>query len=436
MEEQRKNPSETYIEPNYKKDGVVTTIANIGYLFALWIMTVLTPIYSTMVAAGIFSLALSVSNICDAVATYNITAFYSSDVKKTYSDSEYFIFRTMTTTISAFLCLILAFSFGYTGETLLCVLVYYVYKIAEKFSTILYLEMQRAGKYYLAGYSLIGKSILSLLAFWLMIWLSKSLLFSLLVLSIVGIAFLMFVDIPLAKHFNPEAVQFSKSSLKTASHLFIAVLPLFFAGFVASTIPSFPRIVFDQNFGDESLGFFASMSAITILIQAAIDALLVPFTPKFAFFIEKKDKKNFIKIILVFCGLAILLTLVAFLLVIFLGDWLLKLLYTKSDGSCPILEYSYIFKWIVLATGLSAIAIILSTTLISLRYLKPLWISAIIAFAAMITSSYLLIPNHFMYGILGTLFISYGVEVICFAVSVSFGIHKRFSNGQNDLIVQ
>jgi hypothetical protein len=55
MEEQRKNPSETYIEPNYKKDGVVTTIANIGYLFALWIMTVLTPIYSTMVAAGIFS---------------------------------------------------------------------------------------------------------------------------------------------------------------------------------------------------------------------------------------------------------------------------------------------------------------------------------------------------------------------------------------------
>ena len=41
---------------NYKKDVIVNTIAQLLYLFALWLMTILTPRFGSSADAGIFTI--------------------------------------------------------------------------------------------------------------------------------------------------------------------------------------------------------------------------------------------------------------------------------------------------------------------------------------------------------------------------------------------
>src|SRR5574344_515874 len=302
------NEISNFIEPNYKKDAIVNTIANIAYLFALWLMTLLTPRIGNFNDAAIFTLALSVANICTAVATYNINIFYSSDIEHKYSDAHYLSFGVTTTFISLVLSVILCFAFGYTAETFWCVVLYYLFKCAENISLVLYVTMQRAGKLYVAGYSLLGKTVVCLLIFVLTLVLSKNLVLTFGILAAVAFAYMIFVDFTLTRHFSKNALSVNKTIYKMAMTLFLAALPVFIYGLSFATIPSFPRIVFGQFFSETEVGYFGTMSSICVLIQAAINALITPFIPKFAYCYEKKDSKGFAKLLGAFVLFDVVLT--------------------------------------------------------------------------------------------------------------------------------
>lgn len=418
---------ETFIRPNYKKDAMVNTIANILYLFALWLMTFLTPKIGNFADAGVFTIALSLANICTAISTYNISIFQASDVNKKYKDNHYLYFGLTTTFISFIIALSLCFAFGYLSgpngvATFFAIFLYYVFKSAENVSLIFYVSMQRQGKMYLSGYSLLVKAVVMLGIFVGVYAISKSLVLTMGVLAVSAYLYMFLVDFTLVKKHCGNVLKIDKANFKIAMSLFAAAAAVCIYGFSFAMIPSLPRMIYEKlpSVSAEQVGYFGTMAAITVLIQAAVNALLVPFIPKITKAYNDREFKEFFKILAGFTLLIGGLTLVAFLMVHFLGHWALTLFYGEAIG-----EYSSIFKWIVLATGLQTMIILLATVCISMRKKIAVAVVSLLGLAVMGGLVYPLVANFEMMGIVYVYYISYGIMALGFIGVLIYCLYKQ-----------
>ena len=418
---------ETFVRPNYKKDAMVNTIANISYLFALWLMTFLTPKIGNFADAGVFTIALSLANICTAISTYNISIFQASDVNKKYKDKHYLYFGLTTTFISFLIALGLCFGFGYLNgpdgvAVFFAIFLYYVFKSAENVSLIFYVSMQRQGKMYLSGYSLLVKAVVMLGIFVGVYALSKSLVLTMGVLAASAYAYMFLVDFMLVKKHCGNVLKIDKPNFKFAMTLFIAAAAVCIYGFSFAMIPSLPRMIYEKlpTVSQEQVGYFGTMAAITVLIQAAVNALLVPFIPKITKAYNDREFKEFFKILAGFAILIAGLTLVAFLMVHFLGHWALTLFYGEAIG-----EYAGIFKWIVLATGLQTSIILLATVCISMRKKTAVAVVSLLGLAVMGALVYPLVKSFEMMGIVYVYYISYGVMALGFIGVLIYCLFKQ-----------
>lgn len=408
-----------------KKSGLealLNAFSNILFLFCLWLMSLLLPKLTAdgFEAAGIFTMCLSVANIATAISTYNILSFYSSDTEKRFKDEHYFYFGIMTTLISLIVCFVMCFIYGYTAEVLWSVVLYYCFKLFDNFSYILRASLQRAGKLTVFCYSLIVRSILSIGIFCLALYFSQSLVLTMGILAIFGLFYFVFVDLLLTRKYCKTIFTFNKQVFKTASSLFILALPVCIYGLSFAAIPSIPRLMYENIFHDKTLlGYFGTMAAVTVLIQAATAALMLPFVPKLANFYKEKNNKEFVKLEAKLLGFVSVFILIAFFMVFFLGDWALKLVYGEA-----ILEYSGIFKWIVLATGLQSLVVVMSDTVTAMRKLKLLTIASLCGVALMGALMYPLIKAFEMYGIVYVYYISYGVIAAILLTTIIYSVIK------------
>lgn len=418
---------ETFVRPNYKKDAAVNTIAHIFYLFALWLMTFLTPKIGNFADAGVFTIALSIANICTAISTYNISTFQASDVNKKYKDNHYLYFGLTTTFISFLIAISLCFGFGYLNgpngvAVFFTIFLYYVFKSAENVSLIFYVSMQRQGKMYLSGYSLLVKAVVMLGIFVGVYAISKSLVLTMGVLAVSAYAYMFLVDFLLVKKHCGNVLKIDKPNFKIAMTLFGAAAAVCIYGFSFAMVPSLPRMIYERlpDVSTDQVGYFGTMAAITVLIQAAVSALLVPFIPKITKSYLDKDFKEFFKVILIFTALIAGLTLVAFLMTAFLGEWALTLFYGES-----IRPYTGIFKWIVLATGLQTFVILLATVCISMRKKIAVAVVSLLGLIAMISLVYLLVSSFKMMGIVYVYYISYGIMTLGFVGVLIYCLSKQ-----------
>lgn len=416
----------TYIENikiNYRKDVIVNTISQILYLLVIWIMTIITPRIGSSADAGIFTVALSISNICTAIATYSINFYVASDVDYQYRTKNYLYFGLTTTFISFFISIIISLSFGYSNDSIMfwSILLFYLFKCAENITLIITAGMQRVGKLYLSGYALILKSIISLLIFILVLFFTKNIVLAFGLISTFAFLYLFFIDFQLLQKYTNESYKFTSEVYKISLKLFVLAFPVFLYGISFATIGSFPRIVLNQYVSREIVGYFGTMTAITAVIQSGISALLVPFLPKITLFYKKRQKRNLVIFALSFLTLILFATTLAFVLSLYLDKWLMAVLY-PSDPTA--LDYANYFKWIILVAGLQAATLFFCLFLIALRKLKRLAIASSFGIISMFAISYPLIQLFKIDGAIYVFAISYGIMLIAAAASSFISIEK------------
>lgn len=408
---------------NYKKDVIVNTIAQIFYLFVLWLMTMLTPRLSNSANQGIFTLALSVSNICTAIATYSISSYVATDLKHKYNDQHYLYFGLTSTFISLVVSIIISLAFGYQHDSPLfwAVILYYLYKCSENITITIQASMQRAGKLHISGYALIIKALISLIIFTVSLLISKNLVISFGALAAFGFLYLFFVDYRLLRKYTNQSYKLTKDIYKIALSLFIVALPLFIYGEAFASIASFPRMVLGNVVSKEVVGYFGTMAAISSLIQSAITAILTPFLPKISKHYFDNNRKDLLKLLGALLGFIIVLTGIAFLCGCFLDKWVMGILYPKDPAS---IDYAHFFKWIILATGVQAIVVVTSLSLVAIRNILAVGISSVIGLISMFIFSYVLIPNKTISGVIYVFFIAYGLMAVISIAYMAIKIYK------------
>jgi len=411
---------------NYKKDTVINTVSQIVYLFVLWLMTIITPRLGNSVDAGIFTIALSVANICTALATYSINFYVASDIKKKFNNQHYLCFGLTSTSLSILVAFIISLSFGYYKDPIMfwAVILFYIYKCAENITLIIAANMQRVGKLYISGYALLIKAVTSLLIFTLTLYFSKNIVLSFGLLAIFAVLYLVFVDYQLLKKYTKDSYKFDKEIYKASLSIFILALPLFIYGISFAAIGSFPRIVLEKFASKEVVGYFGTMAAITSVIQSGISALFIPFLPKLAEMYQANNKKYMIKMLLIFIGLIMFLTGVVFLSGCYLDKWFLSILYPKDK---VVLDYAHYFKWIILVGGLQALVIVVALTLVALRRLRHVGLFSLIGLILMFSLSFLLISKYLLEGAIYVFVIGYGIMFLLMTTSLVVYLVKNNS---------
>ncbi len=404
---------------NYKKDVLLNTLGNVAYLGALWLMSILVVRFSGYEDAGLFALAMTTSNIYVSLASYSIRLYYASDISHNFSDSQYILSRIFTVGSSMLICVLSSLVVGYNAVEMLAIVLFYVYKSAEMASDILFGTLQRYGKLYLSGYSLIVKSILSLLLFSGVLYATKNLLLTLLLMAILSVAILIFVDVRMVKRHAVLSITIHKSDIKPTFRLLVVCFPVFIVGLCYNVIPSLPRLSFERMYSTEELGYYSSIATISVLIATFVNCLVIPLIPKLSEHYHNGQAKKMLKGVMLTILCTIVLSMAAYAFVVIEGNWLLNLLFGPE-----ILAYAYIFPPVILATMLTAIIICVNSFFVVTDAQTLLMVGALIgAGICVVTVSYFC-RTFYMMGIPISLFISQAIELIFLAVCIAYIMHR------------
>lgn len=406
---------------DYKKDAVWNTLGNFFYMGALWLMSIVVVRLSNFENAGLFSVALTTSNIYISLGSYSMRLYYSADINYKFSDSQYFLARIITVILSLFCCGILSFFIGYRGQHLAAILLYYCFRSMEMMSDVLFGVLQRYGKLYLSGYLLIIRSIIDLFIYCGILYFTKNLNFSFGCMFLCSLIIFLCVEFPLAKKYSSELKISFFMNWKAALNILAICFPLFFVGLCYNIVPSVPRLVFERYYTTKELGYYSSIATSTVLISTCVNSLIIPLIPKLSEFFQQKQKKKLLLVSLLMGALSIGLGIVAIIAVTILGQPVMELIFGKE-----ILSYLYLFPNIIIATTFTSIIICLNAIFVSINWRRQMLIGAIIGAILCFLTAVPFCQTFYMQGIAACLILSQLVEIL-FLISCLYVFFKKWN---------
>ena len=162
-------------------------------------------------------------------------------------------------------------------------------------------------------------------------------------------------------------------------------------------------------YSTEELGYYSSISTITVLISTAVNCVLVPLVPKFTTYYLERKKKNMAILTFGCIGIILLIGVICVIMSLILGKWLLTLLFGEE-----IAPYVYIFKWVIVATILQSIIICFNDFFVDVDKQNILMTGAILGLVLCTALAFPLCKEYYMYGVTNALIISQGIEIIFF----------------------
>lgn len=337
------------------KDVFYNTYGTFFYFFCQWFITVLVVRISGYHDAGVLSLIISTTNLFYCIALFGVRQYQVSDVIKKYTDNQYLYARIITITLCLIIFMFALCFLGFDQETLLCSLVYIIYKSGEALSDVLFGSYQRYSCYKNIAISFTLKGILTVSTFALVLMLTKNLFVTLLVNVLVFYAVLLFYDIPkLKQKFELKLKKFDcRDLLKLCFPLMLYSCMVPYLNFIT-------RLIIEKNYGTEILGYYSSVTMVFVVMSTLMGSIFVSVIPKIAsFYIERKVnvlKKSILGLIVLIFAVAIIACFAAALL----GDFLFSLVFGKG-----IVDYMYLLIPTIIASITLTYTGLFSSVLIS-----------------------------------------------------------------------
>lgn len=414
---QRKQTEPEGKELSVGKNMAWNSFGSITYLACQWLITILVVRLSNgYEAAGALSLAMSVYNIFAPLALYRMYTYQVSDVNRENTAGEYFSLRIITSLIALVSCMVYAVV-TCSPQSLAAIFLYAVFKIIALLIDVLHGVDQIHKRMDYIGKSLILQGILSLAAFCIVFAATKSLEFSLAVMTvstaIVGVCY----DYPRSRRFERVKLGISR---KKAGHLLVYCFPIVIAAVACGAAPSIPRQVLALMDGESMLGIYASVAAPVAIIQMGASYLYNPLLSIIAEHFAKGEKKELLSLIgKVSLGIAAIGIVCAIGFEMF-GAWLLELIFGPT-----IVPYTYLLLPIIASTIISAFVWFLNDLLVALRCFKGSFAGNVVAAAIAIPASYIFVATWDMNGVSFTSIVAYAIGALIMVAFVASLFTKR-----------
>lgn len=363
------------------KNVIYNTIGTFFYFFCQWLTTILVVRISGYEDAGILSLVISFTNIFYFIALFGVRNFQVTDINHDFTDRDYLTSRHITSGIALMLFVIAMFCMKFNHITVLCCLLYMIFKIFEGYTDVIFGIWQNHDGYFEILISYIGKGLLTIIGF------CAGLYFFDLPVAIAIQAFLYFLFIviydgneikKLVKNFEIKTGQYKK--------MLIPCIPLMIYGLIVPYLNFLSRYVVELKFGTEILGYYSSITMVFTVMSTLMGSIFVTILPKIAYLYQTGKYKELNKYIAIANFGIIGFGIICVVLGMLLGDFVFSILFGKQ-----ILSYMYLLTPTIIASIILSLVSLTSSILISFRKnTLMLWINIIGVVICTLSISYIM----------------------------------------------
>lgn len=402
---------------NLNRGMLWNAVGNLIYLGCQWLVTIfVTNLGADFTDAGILSIAMSVSATFQTIALFGIRNFQVSDINGKYTDTAYVAFRIITCAVALLGCIVFSLISGYLGATLLSIIFFMFFRLAENFSDVLHGILQKNNRLDLVGKAFAIKGIALIASFLAAYTLSGSLSLGILAMALVSIATTVAYDLLNTRKLSRFRAY---DSLKNCIALSKETLPLCVYLFLSAAIVTIPKLILEKELGGEILGAYASIFAPAILIQAAMGYIYNPFAQIFADYKERREVRAFSLLGVKIAGAIAVLTALMLLASSLFGEFALKLLFSED-----ILPYVHLLSPILIAITVTSVFGFLCMIATVLRSIAALVISSFVGFLLCIFLTAPMIKLYSANGASISLIIATAASSLILLVVIAFKLIK------------
>ena len=400
-----------------KRNLLFNTVGNGIYYLSQWIITgwliqKLSGAQGTY-NAGLLSTAATVANMFIGLAGFGMRNFQVSDLSGEYSDTAYEVSRYITVGISFLLGLVYSLVTGYREVQLWCIIIFLLYKLTEPMTDVWHGVLQKAERMDIIGIAYAIRGILSVAVFSAGMLITKNLVVSLILLTVSALLLSYFYDLRKTN----EVFQRGSANPRKLAALLFTCLPLAVHTFLNGVSTNLPKIYLERLLGTEQMGIYNLVNSPVLILQVGIAYLFAPFITHFTRCLEEKDKKGFIHLAAVVCGIVLAAGALGLLGCAVFGKMGLTILYHDQK----VTEAAGLLYPMVICVVFSCFSVLLCMLNTVLRSMAGLIISNVaeILVAVLISS-----PLIRKFGMAGTSVATTATLIVQCALLVIFGLRS------------
>lgn len=393
------------------QNALYNTVGTIVFCFCQWITSALLVVHlspeATAVAnTGLLQLSISVTNIFFAISNYSIRTYQISDVDNKYSNGDYIGARFVTAALAVILCIIYVLVLGYDARTVVCIVLYMIFKLNETFSDVLHGIDQRNYRMDYVGISFCIRGVLMALFFAAALVITGDILIAVGTMAVVSLLVVAVYDVRTAGQFGSLKPVFNK---KIITALLITCLPTVISATAFTAVASVPRQMLESMLGEEALGYYGTVATPLVVVQIMATSIFNPMLTELAVLYNKGETALFMKKMAKNLGLLALITAVVLLGVVLLGEFAVGLVFGRK-----FVPYTYLMYGIVGCTAMYTVSWLCTNTLVIMRKLKACMVASLFAlvFASAVSRPFIEL---------------FGMNGVSFAVILAYVIHVGVS---------
>lgn len=305
------------------------TAGNVIYLFSQWILTIVIVWMVGYEQLGIFSLAMSISNVGFTIAAWGIRNYQVSDVTHKYSDTEYLYTRVLTSIIAFLGVVAFAFICKYSGRQRMVIALYMLFRIGEALIDVFHGMFQQRERMDVVGKSFMLRGVFNFLVFVAVLYVTNNIIWA--IIGNVATTAVVMVTWDY-NHAKSLGIQTNQKELMQLKALMWECMPLAVQQALFNAYATIPRFFLERIHGEALLGIYSSITTPVVIIQAMANFVMVPYATQIAKNVSEKNKGALVRSIFIVFGTITGMGLLAAIFFSLFGEYGLTLLFGKEVG--------------------------------------------------------------------------------------------------------
>jgi O-antigen/teichoic acid export membrane protein len=275
---------------------------------------------------GQYALGLAISAPIFMFTNLQLRGVQATDSHDEYVFGDYFTLRCLSTVLGMLAVSFIVAIAHYDRTTSMVIVLIAMAKAAETFSDIIAGHLTKCERLDQVARSLMLRGLASVTTFTFTFWITRSLVFSVLALTVTWLVTIGLYDFRIVLSMLHDRV-FFRYSTSVLRRLVWLSLPLGFVMALVSLNVNIPRYLLEHKLGAAELGIFASMAYLITAMNVTVSALGQSVCTRLSKLFADGEVHRFRKLISKLIGLSAVLGSVSLAVALALGTQILTLLY-------------------------------------------------------------------------------------------------------------
>lgn len=278
-----------------KASYIWNMIGSMIMAFQSVIMLIIITRILSLYEAGVFTLAYASANLFLNIGKYGMRNFQVSDLKHQFTFSDYRFSRIITTfimfTVSVIYVIVASKQNDYSMDKAWVIIWMCLFKMVDSFEDVYLGLYQQQGRLDVSGKILSLRMILTVVLFGACLIVSRNLLLSLVVSTIITtIILICFISLTYSKFENKD----EKAEMVHIFSLLKKCFPLFLGCFLAFYIGNAPKYAIDANLNDELQACYGFIAMPVFVIGLLNNFIFNPMITKMSLLWKEGNHNRFI----------------------------------------------------------------------------------------------------------------------------------------------